>query len=499
MIVLLATLVISNFIIYQNAFAYTISFNPLPPLLTRVPTLCAVEPNDPNLSNGQLSLIMEETQNRVLEWPPHLQEGMPFLHNWDIKYTDVTSSISQSFNYTNCDIVLALKGVPDSYDSSVHNALGYEYYDPSSAKHLIVVFYENYYYYKSSPYDTSYSLRTNGYVPPLELGNVILHETGHALGLNHYTSDDNNVNAFWSSNPNDAPSIMIPFVKYDPQKQFIQKVDVDKLHEIYGLAGFTAFSPKIIPNPFDSLNASPLVIQNEGQQNTVVNIVGYISYQYYNRGNQVEIIITNQNGVTVFDQSFLTTEQVSQTVITDGWPNGIYTVKAKYGSYDSQDIQFVKSDSVVQSVPTPASPPSVPQQSSITGGFTIDTSMVQLSNNKDYGIINISGIVNSQQSGSDVEVTVKKQDGTIVSDYFVPLDNNNLKNKLVISKTFPTGYYNVVATYQNISLGTASFEVINGITSTPEFGSMASVVLPIAFISIIVIFAKMRLLKTSVD
>jgi hypothetical protein len=366
LIVLLAMSVISNFIIHQNAFAYTISFKPLPPLLTRVPTACTVEPNDPNLSNGQLSLIMEQAQNRVLEWSPHLQEGTPFPHNWDIKYAVVTPSISQSFNYTKCDIEIVLQGAPDRYDSRNHNFMGYDYYDSSTAKHFIIVYYENYHYCKNSLNNTNYSVCTTGNVPLLELGNVILHEMGHALGLNHYLSDDNNVNAFWSTNPNDAPSIMIPFSKYDPAKQFIQEVDVQKLHEIYGIDGFTAFSPKTIPNLFKSLDANPSVIETEGQKNTTVNITGYISNQFYNRGNQVEIIITNQTNATVFDQSFLTTEQVSQTVITDGWPNGIYMIKAKYGTYD-QDIEFVKSDSVVKSVPLAAS--SISKQNSITEGI----------------------------------------------------------------------------------------------------------------------------------
>jgi hypothetical protein len=73
---------------------------------------------------------------------------------------------------------------------------------------------------------------------------VIRHEFGHALGLGHYISDDNNINLKWARGEATAPSIMVIFSHEVASENKIHPIDIEKVISLYGPDGFLGDQPK---------------------------------------------------------------------------------------------------------------------------------------------------------------------------------------------------------------------------------------------------------------
>ncbi len=351
-----------------NALAYNVGYQSLnQPVFTRIPTVCAELPSDFPTSQGQLDLYMQTIQNRVSEWSSRLQEGATNVNEWKIKYIEVDLQKQPSFDFSTCDIIVVLQAVPHGYDPSPHNFLGYEQYIGNGQRKVVV----NYEYYKNCGYPPTYSgyaCPTGGFLTIPELGNVILHELGHALGLGHYVSDDPNVMNSWDWNPNDAPSIMIPYVTVNPDYQHIQEIDVQQIHQMYNYEGFLAFVSKNGINPFVSLTANASLMSINGDQTPVVSVTAQISPQYYNIGDKIYITITDSEGRQIYDQDFFTSDSFSQNIMPQGLVPSTYTLNAIYDKMKSLDVSFVFSNTVqppstsIESSPTnPVSSTVIPQ------------------------------------------------------------------------------------------------------------------------------------------
>jgi len=257
----LAVILIFPIIIHQ-AFAYTIAYEPIGYKLKQNPTICAIEPSDPNLSYKEIEKLFDQTRIAVSEWEVQLQQAVLYQQNkdyWEIDYVQIEKD--QTDAASNCDIKIFFEPKP-AIPVLEHYALGLAEFDPISDTWIVTIYYlevkleytteivggTRYYWYE--PYYTE-NLRTNQ-----EFGTTIRHEVGHALGLGHYTADDVSVSLEWSKGKKPAPSIMIPFHAEVSDEQKIVPLDIDKLRSIYGENGFTTFSNV---DEFESYKAQMLI------------------------------------------------------------------------------------------------------------------------------------------------------------------------------------------------------------------------------------------------
>lgn len=364
-ILILSVTLLSCFCFIPQSFA-TDGFEPPVFKLPHKPTICAFEPpsdpNFPNLGNKLLS----ETEYAILDWQTKLNQGLGRHPAWDMNLLKISLGQQNGFDYSKCDITINYE--PKPKDPTVQlKEVGVTFFDPSPPKAHIII------YYLGINQDILYKSWNSGnwhfwqYTPVMEftgflasdpqLQETIRHELGHSFGLGHYIVSPEALRAI-NLGQRDPPSIMLTSEMTQGVTHYdITPVDIDEVKSIYGLGGFGS-SPlpsvstpapsqtvdKTTSIPFDSLTAHAYAIGNDSPRQWFLSVDGFISGQYYGRGNQIEIIITNHNGDQIFDQSFLTTNQISQTIDMKYWQDGVYNMRVKYGAYESSDISFVKSD-----------------------------------------------------------------------------------------------------------------------------------------------------------
>ncbi|MDE1765077.1 MAG: hypothetical protein KGI27_02260 [Thaumarchaeota archaeon] len=135
---------------------------------------------------------------------------------------------------------------------------------------------------------------------------------------------------------------------------------------------------------------------------------------------------------------------------------------------------------------------SSPIESSTSGSVQVDANQVLLSNNMNSSLLYISGSIYPNVNGYVDLMITDQQGGNIMWDSEVRPDNNGDYNqKVVITNEYHSGPYAVTASYNGNSLGTTSFNVINGIT-VPEFGSVISYVFLLPFVYVIIFQSHFR-------
>lgn len=130
-----------------------------------------------------------------------------------------------------------------------------------------------------------------------------------------------------------------------------------------------------------------------------------------------------------------------------------------------------------------------PIESTTSGSVQVDANQVLLSNNMNSSSLYISGSIYPNGNGYVDLIITNQQGGNIMLDSEVRPDNNgDFNQKVVITNEYRSGPYTVTASYSGNSLGTTSFNVINGIT-VQEFGSVISYVFLIPF-AFVIVFQK---------
>ena len=230
----------------QSADAYTIEYEPIGVKLKQSPTICTLEPQNPELSDTEIEKLMEQARLGVLEWEAKLKSAESYKQNkdfWTINYVIIVDS-QENLDESNCDIKIFFESQPTLINEQ--GLLGIADFDPISDTWNIRIYYLEIklQYVSERVADVIYSTYVQYYTENLrisqQLGNTVKHEIGHALGLSHYASDDVAVNLQWSQALIPAPSIMIPFSDKVTSEQKILSNDVDKLRSIYGENGFEA-------------------------------------------------------------------------------------------------------------------------------------------------------------------------------------------------------------------------------------------------------------------
>lgn len=271
-------------------------------------TYCIVEPSE-NISENQ-DQWLDLASDAVSDWEDKLKDVE--LENdslWEMNQKIITDGED-----SDCDIIIKFKDKPDLLD----NVAGFFAWPPGN----IVIYYLQYKLCNQvvSCYEDNV-FKSNDMIYA-----IALHEIGHTLGLDHYISDDNSLNAKWQTANTSPPSIMIPALHQNPSLSEITNIDVQKVRSIYGSDGFYAFldiptipeptpvpepvpqptpvpeptpvptpEPKIKPiipvKPFDNMEISHKVIEVQSYNREIVTISGQIAAEEFFGGQDIIITI----------------------------------------------------------------------------------------------------------------------------------------------------------------------------------------------------------------
>ena len=250
---------------FHQSFAQVEGFQRTNFKLAHSPTICAVEPlpdpNFPSIGNRMLT----QTEYAVIDWSTKLNTslGTPASHIpvWKITLVKVFLWQQKTFDYTNCDIVINYKEKPD--DPKLQTEIGgITQYDNEHHKATIQIYYlqVNINAIQNETRDANYIYTTTNWVPyytgntlgDAQLGMIIRHEMGHALGLGHFLSDNPGSLYDWIHGYVSLPSIMIPVVIAIGNSHFdITPYDIYEIKLIYGNNGFGNIptqNPGLIPD-----------------------------------------------------------------------------------------------------------------------------------------------------------------------------------------------------------------------------------------------------------
>lgn len=215
-------------------------------LIYGTPLVCAVEFEDPKISESSIEDMLDETRVAILEWKGQLKNTERYLKDqekWNIDYTLVTLDKKDNFDFSKCYIIIQFEPIPKNPD---HYLQFIGITDPiGEFRSKITIFYTGIIICQSKDsnwiyYDPCYSDR---HMPITQIGSTIRHEFGHALGLGHYSSDDAQ-NDKWARGDATAPSIMIVFAHDNPKKNPITVLDVETVVKLYGANGFLEPEPE---------------------------------------------------------------------------------------------------------------------------------------------------------------------------------------------------------------------------------------------------------------
>ena len=230
--------------------------------LTSDPVICMNTPSDSKYPN--LSLKANEfLTSSVAEWSSLLNSGgTSRIPIWKIQLVSTTSDI--------CNITIDFLEKPSSSDSQVNIAdpIGVTRYDFDNHKAQIHIYYDNIVFESYPCQPTRFANGSLGCIPvsfdmasgtgpgfwvirytphyadelalDYQLQFAIRHELGHAFGLGHYITSDNE-NQKWISGVTDAPSIMVPDIPPEGVYNFnINTMDIEHLKSLYRTTGFSS-------------------------------------------------------------------------------------------------------------------------------------------------------------------------------------------------------------------------------------------------------------------
>ena len=194
--------------------AAKIEYEPNGFVLLDIPTVCSLAPKDPTLTSTQIEKLMEQTRLSVDEWKVHLKNAANKKNwdNWIINYKNIDGS-SKSSEFLDCDILIYYSPFPPNPEENF-GVLGVALGNEDAGKSFIEI-----YYHEASECEITetvdhviYHYRYPCYQDVMvssELGAIIRHEIGHALGLGHYASGNTGLSRQWAIGSSPSPSIMV--------------------------------------------------------------------------------------------------------------------------------------------------------------------------------------------------------------------------------------------------------------------------------------------------
>ncbi len=327
------------------------------------PTYCIIEPTD-EISQNKNTEWVRLTENAVLDWEKNLKDA-EFENDsiWEMNVKVISDE-----NDGSCDIPIEFKNKPDLLDTIAGffswppGKIVIYYLQPTLCNNVIPCYDDE--TFKSD--DAIYA--------------IAIHEIGHSLGLDHYISDDNDINKKWQTGTKSPPSAMIPTIPRVSSLLQITDIDIQKVREIYGSEGFYAFSVSPIPepspepvpeptpepvpeptpepvpepvpeptpepiiplSPLTSMSISQKVIEADRYDRQIITLAGRISEEEFHRGlpviitihrpdNSVEVLKIKTTGVGYFE-TFL--------IFIDESVRGVYHISANYNGHVDKNLDI---------------------------------------------------------------------------------------------------------------------------------------------------------------
>lgn len=245
----------------NQSFAVDIIYEPNGVTLRNNPTVCSIQPDDPNLTKNELEKFSIQTGSAIDDWEQHLKNkgGKSNWSNWEINHKNIKFENLDFDSVLDCDIVIIFSKTPPSLD--LWGFLGLAMSDYDTGKTLIEIYYSIPELCDSGQRERDgniiYIIQIPCYGDMMvsdQLGAVIRHEMGHGFGLGHYMSTDETVTLEWNKGLSPTPSIMVQTSYENSDELRIAPKDIEKLFDIYGNDGFVLNSEEkknlILENPY---------------------------------------------------------------------------------------------------------------------------------------------------------------------------------------------------------------------------------------------------------
>jgi hypothetical protein len=332
--------------------------------LDGVSTYCIITPED-EISQEKNTEWAELAKDAVLDWEQNLKNA-EFENDsmWEMNVKIISEE-----NDDQCDIKIKFQDKPALLDT----VAGYFSWPPGK---IVVYYLQPKFCNLVNPCYDDKTLKSDETIYA-----IVIHELGHSLGLDHYVSDDNDINKKWQTGNEIPPSAMIPTIPRNSGLLQITDIDVQKVREIYGPDGFFAFSEGSIPppqpeptpeptpepiiplSPVTALSISQKVIEADKYNRQIITLSGKISQDEYHRGlpviitihkpdYSVEVLKIKTTGVGYFE---------TLLIFNDESVRGIYRISASYLEQvdKNMDITFEVIDKKLDSSSKSSSGPQI--------------------------------------------------------------------------------------------------------------------------------------------
>ncbi len=315
------------------------------------PLVCIYESDASEATQIIKDLWMKDTELGIKNWEYELQSAIYINKGqWHIEIQKIPVENQLDFDNKYCDVEVRFTDKQIDYENI---AAGWYWFDGTRGQiRLLYLDLEVCNVRTEGIYRITEWCYKEDLVRSKALGNIATHEFGHAIGLDHYLSDDLQENYDWSTDPYASPSVMTIAVHYNEEKHKIRKLDVDRVMDIYGANGFgkakqITIQRFLIPEEknmggFESFFTSQTEYVKRKGTIDFVTISGKVTEEVFSKGQNVLIKIVFPDGDDEELKALATnSRQFSiQIRVDDTIQTGTYTLEAKYMNYDSDKLSF---------------------------------------------------------------------------------------------------------------------------------------------------------------